>query len=589
MRPGAWLGVGRSRWGAVLAAAVVLVAVTGCGISAEDQPHPVGSALPAAQGNDRSVDRPSPTGATDASELVDRYLMAAVGGGDEAVEALQRFMTPRLRGSWKPASPQLTIIRVLERRRELAVGDMTPLTVRYQPVAVLTEQGVVEDVPDQRVVTTTFNVVPLDPNSSQLRIDTAPHSLLISDAAFSDKAATPYYRAQPIYFWDRTNRWLVPDLRYLPLTLRVDQRPDQLVQWLRAGPSSWLQPAVNPLSNRTVLKTPVVSRDGVLIVNLSAQAAVDKDSLQRLVYQLQWSLRTNSVAPAIELQIEGQPQDVQGASSTGDYLKFNATAMLGTAQRFDLKDRQVVADAGPAPGPLASGANKAVVAAAITTSGELGAFVHEAADGTMSVRVVGRAENKPVDQEVWLPGGFTTARPVWVPGSKNQLIVVSGGRLYAVTVTGNRTDITPDLFDGVQMVAVAPDGRRIAMVASGRAYVAALAFDGASVHIGDQRRSILPGQLVPSAVAWESQDRILVVGTTQGVGALWRVTDDGAVAENLSSSLRGTVPLDIVAHPTEPGSVAGGEVMLLTDHGAGPLTGQEFTVEGKTEPFYAVG
>ena len=63
----------------------------------------------------------------------------------------------------------------------------------------------------------------------------APDGLMLSD-----QALTTYYRIQPIYFWDSTDSALVPDLRYLPLTITSDQRARRVVQYLAAGPSRWL-------------------------------------------------------------------------------------------------------------------------------------------------------------------------------------------------------------------------------------------------------------------------------------------------------------------------------------------------------------
>ena len=89
----------------------------------------------------------------------------------------------------------------------------------------------------------------------------------------SDEALTRYYRIQPIYFWDQGYGTLVPDLRYLPLTIKPDQRASRLVQWLVAGPSSSLAGGVQGLPTGTSPTDNVVTKDdGTLVVKLSAQA-----------------------------------------------------------------------------------------------------------------------------------------------------------------------------------------------------------------------------------------------------------------------------------------------------------------------------
>ncbi len=159
----------------------------------------------------------------------------------------------------------------------------------------------------------TFEVLRPEENPSQLLIDKinfAPGGLLLSDDALDDV----YYQAHPIYFWDTTGEWLVPDLRYLPLTIDPEQRPTRILQWLRRPVAVAAVGAAATAG--TTSKAAVVNRQEKLVVNLSAQAGADGDeSLRKLVYQLRWSLRRTTAFPEIELQIEGQTREV---GSTAD-------------------------------------------------------------------------------------------------------------------------------------------------------------------------------------------------------------------------------------------------------------------------------
>src|SRR2546423_2627141 len=123
-----------------------------------------------------------------------------------------------------------------------------------------------------------------------MRISKPPDGMLLST-----EGLTKLYEVHPIYFWASVNRKLVPDLRYLPRSLDQAKRPTEVVNWLLAGPSKWLQPAVVPMPGTIELKGSVTSigqrADSPLVVNLTAKAASELDYLPALMTQVRWSLR----------------------------------------------------------------------------------------------------------------------------------------------------------------------------------------------------------------------------------------------------------------------------------------------------------
>src|SRR5687768_18487225 len=97
---------------AVFAAALALVLVGGCGVSQTSGPVDLGDAAVAEPFSGGVVkEPPSPDGAAQPADLVTRYLQAAVGENEKAVERVRRFFTPK--ASWNP-STELTVVRIID-------------------------------------------------------------------------------------------------------------------------------------------------------------------------------------------------------------------------------------------------------------------------------------------------------------------------------------------------------------------------------------------------------------------------------------------------------------------------------------------
>jgi len=164
-----------------------------------------------------------------------------------------------------------------------------------------------------------------------------------------------------------------------------------------------------------------------------------------------------------------------------------------------------------------------------------------------------------------VPATSTLGRPVFVPGTGDMLLIATGGpfgKLWRVSTTdGSAADVTPFNLSGVSAVSVSPDGRRVALIAGGQAYVSSLSFANNTVTVGSSPRPILANLLTPAtAVAWTEEAWLYVAGTSGNAPAMWRVTADSVVAENLSESLRGTPVQDLIAYPRGPN---GGTIDVL--------------------------
>jgi hypothetical protein len=549
------------RWQPYLFVIVLALGLSGCGISAQSDPVDEGDAVvgsPVVLDTDAKPP-PSPNAANTAEGLVGNYLKAAAGGSASAIEQVKKFLSANALAAWHdPANadnPPLNIIRIVSGPTTgAAVGARTPVTVDYQVVGEMNDKGRVDELAELTTHRMTFWVV-LPEQTSNPRIDEivgAPPGLLLSDDALNND----YYRIQPIYFWDQSYTTLVPDLRYLPLTIKPDQRASRLLQWLVAGPSSSLAGGVQALPTGTSATDNVVTKDdGTLVVKLSAQANTgNPDALRRLLFELQWTLSVNGGSTKVELYIDDKLVTVP--ASADEFLDQNHSySYRGVVPKFNISTDQKVVPVPtgiPVPPVLSTPDNANMVWAAVGQNNRAAAFVRQESSGRRYLQIVRDGVDGHVDSH--LPRSFTLGRPSFVPGVNDIVLIPTGGpdgRLMAVSMQdGTYTNATLN-FTGVSSATVSPDGRRVAFVAGGQVYVSSLIVANNTVRVGSNARPILAGQLNATAVTWTSESWLFVAGTADGAATMWKVTADSVVAQNYTDSMGGLgVPVDgLVAYP----------------------------------------
>ncbi len=204
-----WL---RARRLAPAAVALLTVVTLGaCGLSESGPPTKIGDKVNVPGGpssDDRLIEPEGPTETTDPTTLVQNFLAAAAGGDNAASARLTSYMTPQGQKSWTVPVPEqgqtvpLTVIRLqgppVDR---LAVGNRTPVDIRFQIVGTLNDDGLVTDVSGDasKIHDLTFYVVPLEDRT--VRIDQIDGIDGLKGPWLSDEALTTMYRPQTIYFW----------------------------------------------------------------------------------------------------------------------------------------------------------------------------------------------------------------------------------------------------------------------------------------------------------------------------------------------------------------------------------------------------
>jgi lipoprotein LpqB-like beta-propeller protein len=583
---------------AAIAALLLAVGLGACGVSASSDPKKVGNAY---QPNSVPNEARSPVSPTDerADQFVRDYLEAAAGGAD----TVAKFLSPAAQKQWqRPKDPAIQIIRVLDLSVHTADPDLsTKVDVTFIVVGIMS-------VDDGRVVppstysgaqTKQLTLVHPDDGTFQWRIN-AGWNLGLTGYVLSDEAlvgssrSAPYYLAQPIYFWDKANRVLVPDLRYVPLTISPQLRASRIIGWLISGPSLLLTDAVNKLPPNSALAT-VDLRDQTLVIKLSPQTGGKgtPEDLNRLVYQLQASL---VLATERQLEIWVGNNPVQPNDPT-DYHTYELAAQLPEPiQKYDLDNGVVkspanlAGDAAPPLPMITVRENSQVLYAAINRADDLAAFVR--GNPANPSLVIVSADKKVVTVR-GLPRSAAYGRPAWIPDAA-ALLVAWGGRLYLVDQAGTAGVVQTNGLGDITDVTVAPDGRRVALVADGQVTISAITVtaggDPLSVQLAGQPQPIVADPtLVATGVAWESQQQVYIVGRShRGAYALWLVSCDSAIAADDSALVTEIAPVDIVAAARGPFVTDSGQAVLLQPNDPrGPYKlSKPLVPDGTKNPFF---
>jgi hypothetical protein len=506
-------------------AAMALLA--GCGIPASSGVRDEGPGQPGrAGGQEAGLQPPSRLANKEPNQFILNFLSAPAGDFDGAVKRQKLFMTQQAQSDWRP--PQgINVISLTEAPLFTATTGEVRLK-NVQHIGVLDDQGILEPPSPQETTTEyRFHVGFGDDETSGLYVSKPPQVILMTLDALDY-----YYQPRTLYFWDTDHTGLVPDVRYLATSVPPAQRPDDVLEWLIRGPSPWLEAAVESLPGGTQApgNVPDPRSGGHLVVNLNAAALTgNADQQERLGSQLRWSLRPDWKGD-LELKIDNQHK----ATFRGDgYLADNpATRDEADPLPFCVYQghvRRLSPPTEPTDVPLDDKVNRDVRLAALARTGNgdqlLGALVRSARDGL----------------ELWVGGGApaaykrigsarTMSRPAWIAGGGGTGLVAADGKLYHFTREGMRRLRLTGSAGSVTAVATPADGRRVAYVAGGRLYVAALVRDNEKLTRVDTARQIPTPFSKVTAVAWSGEGKLVIAGSRSDDGrtALFELGVDGA-------------------------------------------------------------
>src|SRR5690606_19142011 len=429
------------------------VVTEGSGPGAE----PAGAAVPRVP--------PGPDEASDPKQLVQYFLQAAAADPGNAVEELRPFIHSSQQRDWQP-NPQVWVVRVEGDPvfTDLANGQRVELTV--QPIGILSD-GVVEPRADSQPREYRFQVVSdaaivdeqvgAGVDRVRYRVIDAPLAILLDQRALAERG---HLRPTSVYVWDDDNNLLVPDLRWLPTAASPAQAAQAKLEWLIDGPAPWLE-SMSGLPGNLELQGNPVWREDHLDVAFTTSEELGKETLRRIDAQVWWTLR--DLLPdrsTVSLTINGESREITGAHASARSIRYRSPdsfVLLG-----DRLVPYVPGDVAPPDIPLPSDTRSA----ALTSRGRevTLAVVHPAGEERLRLSLL------TVDGIVGtdLTAG-AMSRPVWLSHPSGTGLVVADGTLYRFTAgqTAVQEVVVPGLSRRITALSVAPDGRRLALVADG--------------------------------------------------------------------------------------------------------------------------
>jgi hypothetical protein len=545
--------------------ALAALVLGGCGIpdSTDVQVLGEGQSAGPAQGTDTLPPPPVTRSASlDTGTFIDNYLKAAAGDPEGALQRAKDFMDPALAATYKSPTDGITVVRPIE--EPLVNPDNPDVSLRVQQVGKLTEDGELRPSSDPATQTLEFTVKQTDKGLFLIK---APTELLLSDVGLK-----LYYQQHTIYFWNSDDTGLVPDVRYMPLSVPSVQQPTVILNWLTDGPSQWLTGAAHGLPQNTQPNgnIPAISNDELQIkLNTNAQAPWDPAAIDRLRQQLQWSLRPLTPS-SLELTIGHQnPVKFSGEQNTSDANA--ASRLLDDPERFVVYNG-VIRRLSESPHAvntvpvLKPEANRGVQSAAMSNVGgdTFAAVVSTTGkDKTPALRVGWASSGKEADLR--RVGGLkgSLGHPAWaVTGSPDADgtigLITANNRLYSLGSDGSPAHPVDWQQTGdpgpITAFSVAPDGHRIALVAGGRLYRTMLTVGGDGVVLSPPEQIQAPGLHGLSAVAWSSEGWLVVGGVhdDSNRAAIADVSIDGAQLTYRLNDLGNDQVTYLTAYPINP-------------------------------------
>ena len=258
------------------------------------------------------------------SDMMQGFLSAGTGPQNDYAVA-RKYLANNLKTSWLPNNQ----VAVVDSLPDVVVDQPgNRATVKVHATAFIDSGGRLTTPPASSIITYSFDFVR---EGGEWRISKAPNLTIVSrpvfDVVFKDFA---------LYFFDSQQRYLVPDMRWLPSRASTATR---LVNGLIAGPDSWLQGAVkNPLPKGTRLAIDAVTiTDGVASVDFNskvlATSSATKGQIQaQLTATLSQIAGVRSVQISVDRNIQTfpsfSPWDLPSLSLTPVVLTSNALAHL---------------------------------------------------------------------------------------------------------------------------------------------------------------------------------------------------------------------------------------------------------------------
>jgi len=426
----------RRSWSALASALVGILLLAGCA-SIPTSGTVETQAIDSGEGGDDVIPLPLGPQAGDTPDEILLGFLRAQRAPRNDFSVARSFLTDEFRAIWRPTS----IVRVSDTPiAPVAVDEDTyRLTVRVD--ALVNAAGNYAELADPQSEPLSYEFA-LDADG-EWRISVAPEGTLLPSRPFGSA-----FIASPLYFFDPSGKYLVPDVRWFPDTA---SRADRIVSEMLVGQSSWYAPPVliTAFPPGTELASVEVTA-GIANVDLTGDiAAQSADAKRRMQQQLAASLATLTDSSGVTMSVGGFPVEVGDGPVADSVLPVSAKTLglaeegfgflnANSVERLDLSAD--VESLSPLGATLARGGGSAAV---------------RAADGVWLVR--SDADPLRLDQRVGLVDpGIDDLGYVWtVPAGSPTSITAFGG-------DGASHPVPAPYLDGtVRSIDVSRDGARL--------------------------------------------------------------------------------------------------------------------------------
>jgi hypothetical protein len=527
------LAFGKTALRALVATVTGLLVLTGCAQIPMTSAVKQGPDIQSGLSNDYLYYSPAgPVNGEAQADVLAGFLNASTGPQNDYGVA-REYLAPDFKAKWSPNDK----VYIQSGSLHTAFGANGEATVTFQVSATVDAQGHYNSRVNGSTQVLSFKLASVD---GQWRIIDAPNAVVMIRPVFE-----VIFHSYNLYFFDKANRYLIPDLRWFPARASTATR---LAAAILAGPSKWLEPAVSqtmPTGTKLALDAVTVSNKSA-VVNVSAQAVqASATQKQQFKAQLQATLSQLAGVTNVDLQIASAAQKIPEYSA--------ASTTSGAYAPVVLESNQLQQLVGPSGSRLAN-ANAWISSLKATdfavTSDQTGVALMNGA-GVYAARL-DQAGSAPVlvdSRKNLLTPRFDRRGQLWILNSE--------GQVQVRTSSGKSTWLNIGWLKGhtVEAFTVSPEGARLGLIvadAKGKLRVLITSI------IRDAH-----GNVMGFGVPVELQR---VVGTPKDLE--WSGLTDLMVLSEVSTDQSNLTLLSVGGEPIEIGSVDHSYDLMSSDDGS---------------------
>ncbi|HZE39590.1 MAG TPA: LpqB family beta-propeller domain-containing protein [Stackebrandtia sp.] len=455
----------------------------------------------------------------DAINTVDSFLGSAAGDWSGRDKRLNLFT--KHPAKWSDPAEGVQLIRVPSTGIKIVGHGTTTRTkveVTGKIVGLYTPSGQVKPWSGDDDFTQTYTLT-RDSHPEVWSISNPPKQVALQDDVFSER-----YEPSPLYFPASSDNagTLVPDLRWMPMEVTDrEARDTQVVDWLMGGPSEWVGSTVSSaFPEGTSRKSVTVSKNGKRVtVELSMESAAQPSrDAGDMSAQLAWSLGLHG-SQTLRLVVDGRNREVAKASKWAGRNHAPRADKLKQNLAYFIKDNGTVWSS-DADDPFFEKKVPGLTNAALEPRGDRIA-------GVVGGHLVVGASDK-VDRVPKFSSG-DLRDPQWLD-SRTLLVLADGTPTTVDIASGESHELSPRQVDGtITHIDLAPDGRRLAFVAGGHAWVATMLPGEKSVSKMASPRRVGNDISEVRDVSWSRETHLMLIGTVaDALDWLWEVSIDDA-------------------------------------------------------------